>query len=109
MAMAIIGRLHPLLIQFPILLVLAAVPAEIAAIVVKNDRWRAMAAVNLRVMKVSDDRLRKVLGLSRMSFHALDHPIAIIDLPLDPDANAASKSCSYGNVDRSGDIATRIY
>jgi 3',5'-cyclic AMP phosphodiesterase CpdA len=33
-------------------------------------------------MKVSDDRLRKVLGLSRMSFHDVDHPIAITDLPL---------------------------
>jgi 3',5'-cyclic AMP phosphodiesterase CpdA len=41
-------------------------------------------------MKVSDDRLRKVLGLSRMSFHAVDHPIAITDLPLDPDTNAAT-------------------
>jgi Icc protein len=33
-------------------------------------------------MKVADDRLRKVLGLSRMSFHAIDHPIAITDVPL---------------------------
>jgi len=41
-------------------------------------------------MTVSDDRLRKVLGLSRMSFHAVDHPIAITDLPLDPDTNAST-------------------
>lgn len=34
-------------------------------------------------MKVADDRLRKVLGLSRMSFHGVDHPIAITDEPLD--------------------------
>jgi 3',5'-cyclic-AMP phosphodiesterase len=36
-------------------------------------------------MKVDDDRLRKVLGLSRMSFHTIDHPIAVTDLPLESD------------------------
>jgi len=41
-------------------------------------------------MTVSDDRLRKVLGLSRMSFHELNHPIAITDLPLEEDAPAAN-------------------
>jgi plastocyanin len=41
-------------------------------------------------MTVSDDRLRKVLGLSRMSFHELNHPIAITDLPLEQDAPAAN-------------------
>ncbi len=40
-------------------------------------------------MKVADDRLRKVLGLSRMSFHAIDHPIAVTDLPLESDAPTA--------------------
>ena len=30
-------------------------------------------------MKVADDRLRTVLGLSRMSFHGVNHPIAITD------------------------------
>ena len=34
-------------------------------------------------MKVADDRLRKVLGLSRMSFHGVNHPIAITDVPLE--------------------------
>jgi 3',5'-cyclic-AMP phosphodiesterase len=34
-------------------------------------------------MKVTDDRLRKVLGLSRMSFHPVNNPIAITDLPLE--------------------------
>src|SRR5207237_5225960 len=33
-------------------------------------------------MKVADDRLRSVLGLSRMSFHAVNHPIAITDVLL---------------------------
>jgi len=41
-------------------------------------------------MKVADDRLRKVLGLSRMSFHAVDHPIAITDVPLDAEMQAGS-------------------
>ena len=41
-------------------------------------------------MKVADDRLRKVLGLSRMSFHAVNHPIAITDLPLETDGSPAA-------------------
>jgi len=41
-------------------------------------------------MKVSDDRLRSVLGLSRMSFHDVDHPIAITDLPLDEEPAATA-------------------
>jgi 3',5'-cyclic-AMP phosphodiesterase len=40
-------------------------------------------------MKVADDRLRKVLGLSRMSFHAVDHPIAITDVPLEAEMPTA--------------------
>jgi Icc protein len=34
-------------------------------------------------MKVADDRLRTMLGLSRISFHDVNHPIAITDLPLE--------------------------
>jgi len=37
-------------------------------------------------MKVADDRLRKVLGLSRMSFHDVNHPIAITDVPLEAES-----------------------
>jgi Icc protein len=37
-------------------------------------------------MKVADDRLRKVLGLSKMSFHDVKHPIAITDLPLETES-----------------------
>jgi plastocyanin len=40
-------------------------------------------------MKVADDRLRKILGLSRLSFHGVDHPIAITDLPLEAEAPTA--------------------
>jgi 3',5'-cyclic AMP phosphodiesterase CpdA len=34
-------------------------------------------------MRVPDDRLHKLLGLSRMSFHDVNHPIAITDVPLE--------------------------
>ena len=40
-------------------------------------------------MKVADDRLRKMLGLSRVSFHDVNHPIAITDVPLEPEMAAA--------------------
>ena len=40
-------------------------------------------------MKVADDRLRKVLGLSKMSFHAVNSPIAITDVPLETDTQTA--------------------
>jgi plastocyanin len=41
-------------------------------------------------MTVADDRLRTVLGLSHMSFHGVNHPIAITDVPLEPEMQAAS-------------------
>ena len=41
-------------------------------------------------MKVEADRLRKVLGIARMSFHDIAHPIAITDLPLEADAPPAA-------------------
>jgi plastocyanin len=40
-------------------------------------------------MKVADDRLQKVLGLSRMSFHGVNHPIAITDVPLEAETQTA--------------------
>jgi len=46
--MALIGRLHPLLIHFPIALVVVAAFAEAAATVTDDERWRAMAVGNLR-------------------------------------------------------------
>ena len=39
-------------------------------------------------MKVADARLRKILGLSRMSLHPVNHPIAITDVPLESDVDA---------------------
>ena len=46
--MALIGRLHPLLIHFPIALVIAAVAAEGAATATGDDRWRTVAVANVR-------------------------------------------------------------
>jgi len=34
-------------------------------------------------MKVESDRLKKVLGLARVSFHDVNHPIAVTDAPLE--------------------------
>ena len=48
-------------------------------------------------MKVADDRLRKVLGLARMSFNAVDHPIAITDLPLESDSPVGSGAVTIDN------------
>jgi 3',5'-cyclic-AMP phosphodiesterase len=48
------------------------------------------AAASPGPIKVADDRLRKVLGLSRMSFHGVNHPIAITDVPLETDMATAS-------------------
>jgi uncharacterized membrane protein len=46
--MGFIGRLHPLLIHFPIALVLAAAAAEGAASITADDRWRTVAVGNVR-------------------------------------------------------------
>lgn len=49
--MAFIGRLHPLLIHFPIALVLAAAAAEAMAIVA-NERWHTVAVGQVRAAAV---------------------------------------------------------
>ena len=46
--MLLIGKLHPLLVHFPIALVLTAAGAEIVAIRTRRASWRAIAVVNLR-------------------------------------------------------------
>ena len=49
-------------------------------------------------MKVPDDRLRKLLGLSGMSFNDVNHPIAITDLPLETEmANAGTYRIAADN------------
>jgi uncharacterized membrane protein len=46
--MALIGRLHPLLVHFPIGLVLVAAAAEVAAMTSGLWDWRAVAVANVR-------------------------------------------------------------
>src|SRR5437764_6152500 len=47
--MALVGRLHPLLIHFPIALVIVAVAAERVATATDDHRWRTVAVGNVRV------------------------------------------------------------
>ena len=47
-------------------------------------------------MKVEADRLKKVLGLSRMSFQSVNHPIAITDVPLEETMKAAADQLVVG-------------
>src|SRR6202043_2003708 len=46
--MALIGKLHPLLVHFPIALVIAAAPAELVAIATPRHAWHTVAVANLR-------------------------------------------------------------
>ena len=46
--MALIGKLHPLLVHFPIALVMAAAAAEVAAIATPRHAWHTVAVANLR-------------------------------------------------------------
>jgi len=47
--MLLIGKLHPLLVHFPIALVLAAAGAELIAIRTRQVSWRAIAVANVRM------------------------------------------------------------
>ena len=46
--MTLISRLHPLLVHFPIALVLAAAGAECAVIATTRSAWRTVAVANIR-------------------------------------------------------------
>ena len=48
MDMALVGTLHPLLVHFPIGLILAAAAAELVAIHTGRADWRAIAVANAR-------------------------------------------------------------
>jgi 3',5'-cyclic-AMP phosphodiesterase len=50
-------------------------------------------------MKVEADRLKKILGLSRLSFHDISHPIAITDVPLEEDLKTAGAGAKQVVVD----------
>jgi uncharacterized membrane protein len=47
--MTLAGRLHPLLLHFPIALLVFAAAAEVAALLTKYPAWHVVAVVNLRV------------------------------------------------------------
>jgi uncharacterized membrane protein len=51
--MALIGKLHPLLIHFPIALVIASVAAEGVSLATRDRRWRTLAIGNLRAAAVA--------------------------------------------------------
>jgi uncharacterized membrane protein len=46
--MALVGRFHPLIVHFPIALVIVAVWAEGVALATHDTRWRAVAVINVR-------------------------------------------------------------
>jgi uncharacterized membrane protein len=46
--MTFIGKIHPLLVHFPIALVLAAAAAELAVVVTPRQCWRTVAVTNIR-------------------------------------------------------------
>jgi uncharacterized membrane protein len=46
--MALIGKLHPLLVHFPIALVMAAAAAELVAIATPRHAWHTVAVTNIR-------------------------------------------------------------
>jgi 3',5'-cyclic-AMP phosphodiesterase len=50
-------------------------------------------------MKVEAERLKKILGLARMSFHDVNHPIAITDVPLEEDLKTAADAATAVAVD----------
>jgi 3',5'-cyclic-AMP phosphodiesterase len=50
-------------------------------------------------MKVEADRLKKLLGLARMSFHDVNHPIAITDVPLENEMKSTGGAAQQVVVD----------
>jgi plastocyanin len=50
-------------------------------------------------MKVEADRLKKLLGLARMSFHDINHPIAITDVPLEDELKSGGGAAQQIVVD----------
>jgi len=46
--MALVGRLHPLIVHFPIALVMVAALGELATIGTGDRRWRVVSVVNVR-------------------------------------------------------------
>ena len=75
--MALLARFHPLLVHFPIALVIVAAAAEAGAVLTGNQRWRALAMTNLCagapfavISAVAGWRLASTLGLDPTSILA---------------------------------------
>ena len=75
--MALLARFHPLLVHFPIALVIAAAAAEAGAVLTGNRWWRAIAMTNVCagapfavVSAVAGWRLASTLGLDPTSILA---------------------------------------
>ena len=51
--MVLAGRLHPLLVHFPIVLMLSAAAAEVAGMVTHRPIWQAMAVIQTRAGALS--------------------------------------------------------
>lgn len=51
--MVLAGRLHPLLVHFPIALLLCATAAELAAMTTRRPMWHAVAILQIRAGAVS--------------------------------------------------------
>ena len=66
--MALIGRLHPLLVHFPIGLVLIAAVAEVVAMTTGLWDWRAVAVGNLRAGAVFGAALATACARGRSPF-----------------------------------------
>jgi uncharacterized membrane protein len=69
--MALVGRLHPLLVHFPIGLILAAAAAEIVAIHTGRADWRAIAVANVRA-GAAMGALTAVAGWGLASAHIVE-------------------------------------
>ena len=47
--MALIGRLHPVLVHFPIALIVAAFGCELVSMATRSREWHVAAVTNLRI------------------------------------------------------------
>ena len=58
-----------------------------------------VASANFYCRLFGADRLKNILGLARMSFHDINHPIAITDVPLEQDIKTAGTGAKQVVVD----------
>jgi uncharacterized membrane protein len=105
--MAIIGRLHPMLVHFPIGLVLIAAAAEVVAMMTDLKAWRIVAVANVRIgaalgigAAIAGWRLASAPGMeatSTLEWHRWLGTIAAVAV-----SGAALATASAGSRSRSG-------